>query len=76
MMTNSDATKGDLEGQIFLSHPHTNKGFFFLLKKNTSGAPMSLWLVSYILRQDSSPCVNVHLSYFFVMGLAMTVYLK
>ena len=24
-------TNGDHEGQIFLSHPHTNKGFFFLL---------------------------------------------
>ena len=26
MMTNSDS-----EGQIFLSNPHTNNGFFFLL---------------------------------------------
>ena len=24
-------TNGDLEGQIFLSYPHTNNGFFFLL---------------------------------------------
>ena len=24
-------TKGDPEGRIFLSHPHTNNGFFFLL---------------------------------------------
>ena len=24
-------TNGDHEGQIFLSHPHTNNGFFFLL---------------------------------------------
>ena len=24
-------TKGDPEGQIFLSYPHTNNGFFFLL---------------------------------------------
>ena len=24
-------TNGDPEGQIFLSHPHTNNGFFFLL---------------------------------------------
>ena len=24
-------TIGDREGQIFLSHPHTNNGFFFLL---------------------------------------------
>ena len=24
-------TNGDLEGRIFLSYPHTNKGFFFLL---------------------------------------------
>ena len=24
-------TNGDNEGQIFLSHPHTNNGFFFLL---------------------------------------------
>ena len=23
-------TNGDTEGQIFLSHPHTNNGFFFL----------------------------------------------
>ena len=30
-------TNGDHEGQIFfLSHPHTNKGFFFLLTINTS----------------------------------------
>ena len=24
-------TNGDPEGRIFLSHPHTNNGFFFLL---------------------------------------------
>ena len=24
-------TNGDREGRIFLSHPHTNNGFFFLL---------------------------------------------
>ena len=24
-------TSGDREGQIFLSHPHTKNGFFFLL---------------------------------------------
>ena len=24
-------TNGDREGQIFLSHPHTNNGLFFLL---------------------------------------------
>ena len=24
-------TIGDREGQIFISHPHTNNGFFFLL---------------------------------------------
>ena len=24
-------TNGDLEGRIFLSYPHTNNGFFFLL---------------------------------------------
>ena len=24
-------TKGDSEGRIFLSYPHTNNGFFFLL---------------------------------------------
>ena len=24
-------TNGDREGLIFLSHPHTNNGFFFLL---------------------------------------------
>ena len=24
-------TKGDPEGRIFLSYPHTNNGFFFLL---------------------------------------------
>ena len=24
-------TKGGRDGQIFLSHPHTNNGFFFLL---------------------------------------------
>ena len=24
-------TNGDHEGQIFLSHPHSNNGFFFLL---------------------------------------------
>ena len=24
-------TKGDCKGLIFLSHPHTNNGFFFLL---------------------------------------------
>ena len=24
-------TKGDHEGQIFLSHPHTNNGYFFFL---------------------------------------------
>ena len=24
-------TNGDTEGQIFLSYPHTNNGFFFLL---------------------------------------------
>ena len=24
-------TNGDPEGQIFLSYPHTNNGFFFLL---------------------------------------------
>ena len=24
-------TNGDPEGQIFLSHPHINNGFFFLL---------------------------------------------
>ena len=24
-------TNGDCEGQIFLSHPHKNNGFFFLL---------------------------------------------
>ena len=24
-------TNGDLEGPIFLSHPHRNNGFFFLL---------------------------------------------
>ena len=31
-------TNGDPEGQIFLSHPHTNNGFLFLLttKLNTS----------------------------------------
>ena len=27
-------TNGDQEGQIFLSHPHTTNGFFFLLTIN------------------------------------------
>ena len=27
-------TNGDPKGQIFLSHPHTNNGFFFLLTTN------------------------------------------
>ena len=27
-------TKGDREGQVFLSHPHTNDGFFFSLSTN------------------------------------------
>ena len=29
-------TNGDHEGQIFLSHPHTNNGYFFLLTTKTS----------------------------------------
>ena len=28
-------TKGDQEGRIFLSHPHTNNGFVFSLTTNT-----------------------------------------
>ena len=27
---------GDRQGQIFLSHPHMNHGFFFLLSLNTA----------------------------------------
>ena len=33
-------TNGDHEGQIFLSHPHRNNGFFFLL---TTKQPFLYW---------------------------------
>ena len=36
-------TNGDREGQIFLSHPHTNNGSFFLLTKNTSFYTGKIW---------------------------------
>ena len=43
-------TNGDPEGQIFLSYPHTNNGFFFLL---TTVFIYFLFIYIFILKQAS-----------------------
>ena len=50
-------TNGDPEGQIFLSYPHTNNGFFFLFK-----SVLFIYLFKKYIRAHSDLLLNISLT--------------